>query len=713
MTVTYTAEVATCRGFGCFLKLLTRWKGSIYKLVWPDLIAFLGIYYSLSALYRFVLDPEQKKVFEEISEYCETYSNLIPLSFVLGFYVSVIMTRWWDQYQTIPWTSSIAVYVSSCVHGQDERGRLMRRTIMRYVCLCLTMVFTMISPRVKKRFPTIDHFVEAGLLLENEKAIIVDLNNKFPRHSKHWLPIVWAASIVTRARKEGRIRDDFAVKTIIDEINRFRGQCGLLLNYDSISVPLVYTQVVTLATYSFFITSVLGRQWLDIEEGHLKSRRNPIDYYFPVLTTLQFFFYMGWLKVAESLINPFGEDDDDFEVNWIVDRNVTVSYLIVDEMHHEHPELIKDQYWDEVFPTELPYTVAAEPFRERAPQPSTANIAVSAADQELLVPSSLKVESDMEKLMSEDAQSGIHFLAKRSGSRMSISGERPRTYSGGSTTSVNTQFMGSTGGSLHRVGSVTSVLKRLFSRDTTPAATVDGNVGGGPMNIGGSVTRLPSSRSSDSLATAKYTAGGSVRISDRIADQVIEEVDEQQTITSMANKPPEQRPTMQDIFPTSLSPPSVGPPTPSDPLPIPPGRQTSTYFSHSAPNTSAIPPTSSLSPARSTATFPDMLSMKSAPGFGNDNSSGLGSGSIGHDLAMDTISIGSNTDSSEDEFTKLKRARRQERILYARSVSAQPGAGDGDQAEENESLLVNMIDSSRTGPVRSPRSSVYSEKGES
>lgn len=69
------------------------------------------------------------------------------------------------------------------------------------------------------------------------------MDEKFPGHAKHWLPIVWAASIVTRARKEGRIRDDFSVKTIIDELNKYRGNCGQLLNYDSISVPLVYTQV--------------------------------------------------------------------------------------------------------------------------------------------------------------------------------------------------------------------------------------------------------------------------------------------------------------------------------------------------------------------------------------------------------------------------------------------------------------------------------------
>ena len=94
---------------------------------------------------------------------------------------------------------------------------------------------------------------------------------------------------------------------------------------------MVYTQVVTLATYVFFIFTVIGRQKIELpgNEAHMRSGRIPldIDLYFPVYTILQFFFYMGLLKVAEQLINPFGDDDEDFELNWLVDRHMKVGII--------------------------------------------------------------------------------------------------------------------------------------------------------------------------------------------------------------------------------------------------------------------------------------------------------------------------------------------------------------------------------------------------
>ena len=42
-------------------------------------------------------------LFEKIVRHCEAMTNLIPLSFVLGFYVSIVITRWWNQFVNIPW----------------------------------------------------------------------------------------------------------------------------------------------------------------------------------------------------------------------------------------------------------------------------------------------------------------------------------------------------------------------------------------------------------------------------------------------------------------------------------------------------------------------------------------------------------------------------------------------------------------------------------
>ncbi|XP_070494089.1 bestrophin-4 isoform X3 [Chironomus tepperi] len=661
MTVSYTGQVATCRGFGCFLKLLMRWRGSIYKLVWLDLTSFLLVYYTLNLTYRFVLNEEQKKTFEAMVKYCDEHSNLIPLSFVLGFYVSIVMTRWWNQYTSIPWPDPIAVFVSATVHGQDERGRVMRRTIMRYVCLCISMVLGNLSPKVKKRFPTLNHYVEAGLLNDNERDIIEDLNMKFPKHSKHWLPIVWAASIITRARKEGRIRDDFAVKTIIDELNKFRGQCGVLIAYDTISIPLVYTQVVTIAVYSYFLVALFGQQWTE-GKGEENGYKNRIDLYFPIFSLLQFFFYMGWLKVAEQLINPFGEDDDDFEVNWMIDRNLQVSYLIVDEMHHDHPELLKDQYWDSVLTTDLPYTIASMGNREEPPAPSTANIEIKKGGGDIVTAPSMAKMEDMDN---DDNASGIHFTA--SGRRRNASGSASNT------------SMHSVAGTMSRVNTVTSLLKRFLSKD-------DGSRPGSAANP---EKGLGNSASSASITERRHPAG-SMR---KITDQVIEEVDEQMTITSMRNNNVDPRPTAQSIFSKPSEPIDV-----PGSIPPPYGRFFSATVHENDPSLFPI------------GGVDDLLSSSAPTKFATTSSSHQPNTLSEFDPKNFETQLSRKSESMEehdstaadDDFEKLRQEREAARLAkqkekIARSISTQQGIVNQMELHELLTDALNNVQKSESG----------------
>lgn len=53
---------------------------------------------------------------------------------------------------------SIALYVQ----GHDDHARMTRRTLMRYLNLTLILVLRSISSAVKRRFPKLDHLVEAG-----------------------------------------------------------------------------------------------------------------------------------------------------------------------------------------------------------------------------------------------------------------------------------------------------------------------------------------------------------------------------------------------------------------------------------------------------------------------------------------------------------------------------------------------------------------------
>ena len=159
----------------------------------------------------------------------------------------------------------------------------------------------------------------------------------------------------------------------------------------------------------------MGRQYLDPSKGY---SNHEIDLYVPVFTIFEFFFFMGWLKVAEQLINPFGEDDDDFELNWCLDRNLLVSFWIVDEMYSKHPRLVKDMYWDEDEP-KLPYTKSSFEARTQPYLGSAVNLSIEPEEAEFVpMETIMEEDNDNQPYDSPPASPGIDLI--------SIDGEHDR-----------------------------------------------------------------------------------------------------------------------------------------------------------------------------------------------------------------------------------------------------------------------------------------------
>uniref|UniRef100_A0A1I8J3Q5 Piezo_RRas_bdg domain-containing protein n=1 Tax=Macrostomum lignano TaxID=282301 RepID=A0A1I8J3Q5_9PLAT len=208
MTYSYSFRVTTVRLFG-LARLLTIWRASVYKLVFLELLIYCLLYATGSCVYRFALSQTQKKLFEKVVVYCGTLENVLPLTFVLGFYVSVVVQRWWSQFMNIPWPDRMMAYISALIPGLDEATVTLRRTLIRYLLLS-----------------------EVLLLMA------------------YWLPTHWCAILLGRARREKKIKDNFSLTVLLNELSTYKSCLGTVFSFDWISLPLVYTQLAVLVDVS-------------------------------------------------------------------------------------------------------------------------------------------------------------------------------------------------------------------------------------------------------------------------------------------------------------------------------------------------------------------------------------------------------------------------------------------------------------------------------
>ena len=66
---------------------------------------------------RLALTDAQQMMFERFARWCGQVYTGLPLTFLLGFYVSLVVKRWWEQYSKLPWPDTIAIYLKGLLEG--------------------------------------------------------------------------------------------------------------------------------------------------------------------------------------------------------------------------------------------------------------------------------------------------------------------------------------------------------------------------------------------------------------------------------------------------------------------------------------------------------------------------------------------------------------------------------------------------------------------
>ena len=98
-------------------------------------------------------------------------------------------------------------------------------------------------------------------------------------------------------------------------------------------------QVATFIATAYFIALLFSKQFLPQENEESNSlftnatlsysNKKPFndftpDVYVPLFTFVEFLCIMGWIKVSETMLNPFGDDDVDINVTYLINRNLQV-----------------------------------------------------------------------------------------------------------------------------------------------------------------------------------------------------------------------------------------------------------------------------------------------------------------------------------------------------------------------------------------------------
>ncbi|CAJ0928937.1 unnamed protein product, partial [Mesorhabditis belari] len=374
MTVNYSLETATAK-WNLIFKLGLKWKGSIWKLVlWETLVWLICTLILMFTFHFAVVGHPIEKDFKRFADYVTRNDLKVAMAFILAFSSAYCFNRWIDMYGLLHWPDDVAHSFNATVNDSalpPAEMLKLRSCVARYLIFGYILLLRDVSVKIRKRFPTLEHLTHYGGIITGEEKELLDIGRIGPENPHYWIPFEWIVTVVKKyyipEQKEGFItgkaRKIKKKQSIMSEkhytefvttLFKLRGHLGDILSFDWVPMPLALTQVMTLVIITCAITQMFQAVHNGFQLGNFFEFSSFVGLFY---TTFQMMIYVGWVKSFQVIENPFGEDDDDFEVNQLIDRHwQSLIRLLLDPLSAP-PEIPK-----KLLSTTVPHTIASRAF---------------------------------------------------------------------------------------------------------------------------------------------------------------------------------------------------------------------------------------------------------------------------------------------------------------------------------------------------------------
>lgn len=109
MTISYS---------GNYANLIFRWKGSVLKVVWRELIVYMFLFFVIRMIIQFESGDGSKESAKKVVDLFHSFTKAVPLTFLVGVFVATVVIRWNQIIKNVPWPDDIMLLVNAYLPGK-------------------------------------------------------------------------------------------------------------------------------------------------------------------------------------------------------------------------------------------------------------------------------------------------------------------------------------------------------------------------------------------------------------------------------------------------------------------------------------------------------------------------------------------------------------------------------------------------------------------